>query len=128
MANVQPVTSLVIRAALPEMTRVLLGARVAFYVQGVQRLDAPWSKSIQLDAVSVYGTLPSSSCPYLPALFLGRLSTWHGVAHLSRATSCPPNVRHNLGAGYERIGLARVITGHGWAETASQLPMTDPTS
>ena len=49
--DVQPVTSLVIRASLPEMTRVLLGARVAFYIQGVQHLDAPWSKSVQLDAV-----------------------------------------------------------------------------
>ena len=40
--DVQPVTTLVIQASLPEMTRVLLGARIAFYVQGVQRLDAPW--------------------------------------------------------------------------------------
>ena len=68
--DVQPVTSLIIWASLPEMTRVLLGARVAFYVQGVQRLDAPWSKSIQPDTVSAYGTLPSSSCPYLPTPFL----------------------------------------------------------
>ena len=116
--NVQPVTSLIIRASLPEMTRVLLGARVAFYVQGVQCLDAPWSKSIQLDAVLVYGTLPSSSCPYLPAPFLGWLSTWRGVAHPSRAASCLPKIRRNLRAGYERIGLARVITGHGRAETS----------
>ena len=36
------------------MTRVLLGARVAFYVQGVQHLDAPWSKSVQPDAIFVY--------------------------------------------------------------------------
>ena len=77
--DVQPVTSLIIRASLPEMTRVLLGARVAFYIQGVQCLDAPWSKSIQLDAILVYGTLPSSSCPYLPAPCSGRSSTWwHG--------------------------------------------------
>ena len=46
--DVQPVTILVIRASLPEMTGVLLGARVAFFAQGVQRLDAPWSKSVQL--------------------------------------------------------------------------------
>ena len=114
--DVQPVTSLVIRASLPEMTRVLLGARVAFYVQGVQCLDAPWSKSVQLDAVSAYGTLPSSSCPYLPAPFLGRSSTRRGVAHPSRAASRPPKIRRNLRAGHERIGLARVITGHGRAE------------
>ena len=44
--DIQPVTSLVIWASLPEMTRVLLGARVTFYVQGVQRLDTPWSKSV----------------------------------------------------------------------------------
>ena len=67
--DVQPVTSLVIWASLPEMARVLLGACVAFYVQGVQCLDAPWSKSIQPNAISAYGTLPSSSCPYLPAPF-----------------------------------------------------------
>ena len=65
--DVQPVTSLIIRASLPEMTRVLLGACVAFYIQGVQCLDAPWSKSVQPDAILVYSTLPSSSCPYLPA-------------------------------------------------------------
>ena len=67
--NVQPITSLVIRASLPEMTRVLLGAHVAYYVQGVQHPDAPWSKSVQLDAILAYGTLPSSSCPYLPTPF-----------------------------------------------------------
>ena len=57
--DVQPVTSLIIQASLPEMTRVLLSVRVAFYIQGVQRLDAPWSKSIQLDAIVVHSTLPS---------------------------------------------------------------------
>ena len=67
--DVQPVTSLIIQASLPEMTRVLLGARVAFFIQGVQCLDAPWSKSVQPDAVSAYGNLPSSSCPYLPTPF-----------------------------------------------------------
>ena len=67
--DVQPVTSLIIQASLPEMTRVLLGARVAFYVQGVQRLDTPWSKSVQPDAILAYCTLPSSSHPYLPTPF-----------------------------------------------------------
>ena len=64
--NIQPVTSLIIQASLPKMTRVLLGARVAFYIQGVQCLDAPWSKSVQPDAILEHSTLPSSSCPYLP--------------------------------------------------------------
>ena len=116
--DVQPVTSLVIRASLPKMTRVLLGAHVAFYIQGVQRLDTPWSKSIQLDAVSAYGTLPSSCCPYMPAPFLSQSSTQHGVAHPSRAASRPPKIRYILRAGHEWIGLARVITGHGRAETS----------
>ena len=40
--DVQPITSLIIQVSLPEMTRVLLGALVAFYIQGVQHLDAPW--------------------------------------------------------------------------------------
>ena len=65
--HVQPITSLVIWVSLPKMTRVLLGARVANYVQGVQHLDAPWLKSIQPDAILAYSTLPSSSRPYLPA-------------------------------------------------------------
>ena len=116
--DIQPVTSLVIRASLPEMTRVLLGAHVAFYVQGVQRLDTPWSKSVQLDATLAYSTLPSSSCPYLPAPFLGWSSTRHSMAHPSRAASCPPKALHILWAGHERIGLAHVITGHGRAETS----------
>ena len=116
--DIQPVSSLVIRASLPKMTRVLLGAHVAFYVQGVQRLDAPWSKSIQLDAVLAYGTLPSSCCPYMPTPFLGWSSTRHGVAHPSMAASRPPKIRLILRAGHERIGLAHVITGHGWAETS----------
>ena len=67
--DVQPVTSLIIRASMPEMTRVLIGAHIAFYVQGIQRLDTPWSKSVQLDIVLVHGTLLSSSCPYLTTPF-----------------------------------------------------------
>ena len=126
--NVQPVTSLIIRASLPEMTRVLLGACVAFYVQGVQRLDAPWLKNVQPDAISVYGTLPSSSCPYLPTPFSRWSFTQHSVAHPSRAASHLPKVRRNLKAGDEWIGLAHVITGYSRAEKASQLPVTDPTS
>ena len=71
------------------MTRVLLGAHVAFYIQGIQRLDAPWLKSIQPDAVLAYGTLPSSSCPYLPAPF-SRLVI-HSVRHgLSKQGSFMP--------------------------------------
>ena len=116
--DVQPITILIIRASLPEMTGVLLGAHVAFYVQGVQRLDAHWSKSIQLDAVLAYSTLPSSCRPYMPAPFLGRSSTRCGMAHPSRAASRPPKIRRILRAGHERVGLARVIAGHGRAETS----------
>ena len=63
--DVQPVTSLIIWASLPGMTRVLLRAHNA--IQGVQCLDAPWLKSVQPDANSAYGTSPSSFYPYLPA-------------------------------------------------------------
>ena len=98
------------------MTRVLLGAHVAFYIQGVQRLDAPWSKSIQLDA--------SFGVWHLAFIFLSLSArtisrpvihlAWHSPS--KQGSFMPAKVRHNLRAGYEQIGLACVITGHGRAE------------
>ena len=81
--DVQPVTSLIIWVSMPEMTRVLLGACIVFYVQGVQHLDAPWSKSVQPDAVSVYSTLSSSSHPYLPTPCSQPVVhlAWHGPSN-----------------------------------------------
>ena len=42
----------------------------------VQCLDAPWLKSIHLDAIVAYSTLPSSSHPYLPTPYSWPVIQW----------------------------------------------------
>ena len=51
----------------------------------------------------------------MPTLSLGMVLL---NPYISRAASRPPKIRLTLWAGQERIGLARLITGHGRAETS----------
>ena len=111
--NIQPVTSLIIRASLPEMTRVLLGA--------CDCLLCPGSPTPGCTLVKKHPAGHRLGIQHLAFIFLslsarhvhGQSSTWCGMAHPSRAASRPPKVRRNLRAGHERISHAHVITGYG---------------
>ena len=94
---IQPITSLIIQASLPEMTRVLLGALIAFHIQGVQYLDAPWLKSVP-SWMLFWCTAPRLHLliPVCPHHVHGRSSTQRGMAHPSRAASCLPKVHHQF--------------------------------
>ena len=87
---------------------VLLSACVAFSIQGVQRLDAPWSKASSWMPLWCMAPCLSLLVPIRPHHVHSRSSN-DGMAHPSKAASRLPKVRCSLRAEHDQAGCACVI-------------------